>query len=203
MASITSKLRKNAGIISTVLVIVIILFVMYVASGPGTFSENFLSMANYVQSSIYPSVAPNYFQQEFSQLQQAEATQGINNVQPSVDPGTGMAGTLQEIYGPAAASFQENNPLATAELTPQDLLPGNNPVSFSGGENMGAKNFLSATSLIGIDTVGSSMKNPNLQLRSDPPIPQITVSPWQQTSITPDKYARPFEMGLSGSNVGL
>jgi hypothetical protein len=57
-------------------------------------------------------------------------------------------------------------------------------------------NFLTAGYQIGIDTVGSSKKNGNLQLRSDPPAPQIVVSPWMQSTIEPsDINRRPLEIG--------
>jgi len=57
-------------------------------------------------------------------------------------------------------------------------------------------NFLTAGYQIGVDTVGSSMKNANQQLRSDPPAPQVVVSPWMQSTIEPsDINRRPLEIG--------
>ena len=37
---------------------------------------------------------------------------------------------------------------------------------------------------IGINTVGQSLRNANLQLRSEPANPQLNVGPWNQTTIT-------------------
>lgn len=200
--SFTSTLRKNAPIIFTVLLMVIVYFLIYVWNTPsGSFSEAFLDMANFVQSSITGPTPATYFQQEYNNI--AAAGESVSGVVPSVDPGSAFAGTIQEVYGPAASTFASGNTSTAAELNPADLLPQANPVNFTGGENLGAKNFLSAGSLIGINTVGSSMKNPNLQLRSDPPIPQVVVSPWNQSTLGPDPYARPFEMGSSGSSIGL
>jgi hypothetical protein len=48
------------------------------------------------------------------------------------------------------------------------------------------QNYLTAGHHIGINTVGQSMRNANLQLRFEPPNPQIPVSPWQISTIEPD-----------------
>ncbi|AYV78815.1 MAG: hypothetical protein Edafosvirus36_5 [Edafosvirus sp.] len=39
---------------------------------------------------------------------------------------------------------------------------------------------------IGINTIGSSLKNPSYDLRGTPPNPKFVVSPWLQSSIEPD-----------------
>ena len=46
--------------------------------------------------------------------------------------------------------------------------------------------YLSGAQAIGIDTVNSSFRNANQSLRSDPYIPKIQVSPWQQSDIQCD-----------------
>ena len=58
-------------------------------------------------------------------------------------------------------------------------------------------NFLSSGYSIGVNTVGQSLKNANRQLRSEPPNPQVSVSPWMNTSIAPDLLRRPLEVGDS------
>jgi len=40
--------------------------------------------------------------------------------------------------------------------------------------------------VIGVNTVGQSLKNPSYDLRSAPPCPKFTVSPWNQSTIEPD-----------------
>lgn len=49
------------------------------------------------------------------------------------------------------------------------------------------QNYLTAGHHIGINTVGQSLRNANLQLRYEPPNPQIPVSPWQISTIEPDQ----------------
>ena len=60
-------------------------------------------------------------------------------------------------------------------------------------------NLLDAGAHIGINTVGQSLRNANLQLRSEPPNPQVNVSPWMNTTIGPDLPRRPLEIGESCS----
>ena len=48
---------------------------------------------------------------------------------------------------------------------------------------------------VGVNTIGQSLRNANRQLRSEPPNPQVQVSPWQMSSIGPDLMRRPLEAG--------
>ena len=84
---------------------------------------------------------------------------------------------------------------------PADLLPKNvasdkwaqmNP---SGTGSLDGVNLLNAGSLIGVDTVSTSLRNTNLQVRSEPPNPQVSVGPWNNTTITPELTRRPLEIG--------
>jgi hypothetical protein len=63
----------------------------------------------------------------------------------------------------------------------------------SGGD-LSNVSMLKAGWAIGIDTVGQSMKNANLQLRSEPPCPQESVGPWNNSTITPNFMRRPLEL---------
>jgi hypothetical protein len=39
------------------------------------------------------------------------------------------------------------------------------------------------------------LRNANLQIRSEPPNPQMTVGPWNQSTIEPDFMRPPLEIG--------
>ena len=85
-------------------------------------------------------------------------------------------------------------------LTPKDLLPQDSNSTWAqtvpnGQGSLGDQNFLNAGFHTGINTVGQSLRNANLQIRSEPPNPQIKVSPWLQTTIEPDVNKRAFEIG--------
>jgi hypothetical protein len=85
------------------------------------------------------------------------------------------------------------------QLTPSELLPKDpnsvwaqqNPM---GTGSLKGKNFLSAGALIGVNTVGQSLRNANYQLRSEPPNPQVAVSVFNQTTIEPDVNRRTLEI---------
>jgi hypothetical protein len=90
-------------------------------------------------------------------------------------------------------------------LKPEDLLPSQESKAIQEfnlaqpiGEGILADvNLLDAGSHIGVNTVGQSLRNANRQLRSDPPNPQVDVSPWMNTTISPDLPRRPLEVGES------
>jgi len=85
------------------------------------------------------------------------------------------------------------------QLTPSELLPKDpnsvwaqqNPM---GTGSLKGKNFLSAGALIGVNTVGQSMRNANYQLRSEPANPQVPVSVFNNSTIEPDVNRRNFEV---------
>ena len=87
------------------------------------------------------------------------------------------------------------------QLNPAELLPGDAnstwaKVAPNGQGELGDMNFLTAGYHVGINTVGSSLRNANQQLRSDPPCPLVQVSPWMQSTITPDLSRLPLEVGM-------
>jgi len=114
--------------------------------------------------------------------------------------GEGFA-DLQEVSGPAAfgnaagpAGCYPRDQLTPAELLPKDqnsVWAEQNPM---GPGSLKGKNFLSAGALIGVNTVGQSLRNANWQLRSEPPNPQIPVSIFNQSTIQPDVNRRPLEI---------
>jgi len=86
------------------------------------------------------------------------------------------------------------------QLSAQDLLPQDESslwaqVNPSGEGSLKDRSFLQAGYNIGINTVGQTLRNANLQLRSEPPCPQIKVSPWLQSTIQADVSRKPFEIG--------
>lgn len=85
------------------------------------------------------------------------------------------------------------------QLMPSELLPKDQNSVWAEQNPMGpgslkGKNFLSAGALIGVNTVGQSLRNANWQLRSEPPNPQVPVSIFNQSTIMPDVNRRPLEI---------
>lgn len=94
---------------------------------------------------------------------------------------------------------QESN-FPKEQLNAEDLLPKDNSslwaqVNPEGEGSLKDKNFLQSGHHIGINTVGQTLRNANQQLRSEPPNPQVKVSPWLQTTIEPDLGRKPMEIG--------
>jgi hypothetical protein len=63
-----------------------------------------------------------------------------------------------------------------------------------GTGSLKGKNFLSAGALIGVNTVGQTLRNANYQLRSEPANPQVPVSVFNNSTIEPDTNRRDMEI---------
>ena len=99
---------------------------------------------------------------------------------------------------PMAAAQKPAGCFPREQLNPAELLPADPnsqwaQVNPTGAGDIQGKNFLSAGALIGVNTIGQSMKNANLQLRAEPPNPQVAVSPWNISTIEPDLMRKPLE----------
>ena len=90
-------------------------------------------------------------------------------------------------------------------LTSEDLLPKDaadskwarlNP---SGAGDVHDQNYLTAGYHIGVNTVGQSLRNANLQLRSEIPNPQNAVGPWMISTIEPEYRPQTLEIGSAAS----
>lgn len=112
--------------------------------------------------------------------------EGMHQMQATLVPeNSGSPGTrAPESQGPMSSSV---------DLLPK---PQDSPSEF--GEfaptNLGAQNFVDATKLIGVDTVGSSLKNANYSIRRDPPIKMTNA--WGATNLSTiegDLYRRPLD----------
>lgn len=114
--------------------------------------------------------------------------------------GEGFA-DMEDVTGPAAfdsaaapAGCYPRDQLTPGELLPKDpnsVWAQQNPM---GTGSLKGKNFLSAGALIGVNTVGQSLRNANYQLRSEPPNPQVPVTVFNNSTIEPDTNRRDFEV---------
>ena len=112
-----------------------------------------------------------------------------------------------EIY--RAVDFRpENNKKAANEYFPQDrttaqdLLPGKDAanskwaqVNPAGQGDLMNVNLLNAGFHMGVSTQSQTMRNPNLQVRSEFPNPKADVGPWNSSTIESDHDRRYFELG--------
>mgnify|MGYP006082015013 FL=1 len=85
------------------------------------------------------------------------------------------------------ASFQQpNNASTSSDLLPSDSNSQWGALNPQGSGNLQNVNLLHAGAMSGINTVGNSLRNPNLQIRADPPNPKMNVGPWQNSTIEHD-----------------
>lgn len=138
---------------------------------------------------------------------------GKSTVMDSMDVGTGSASADSGSAGVAVPSAEQTvNPAAAPSTAPSsgysaqevanpsELLPkdDNSQWAMLNPSSQNAPNtpdLLQAGYHIGLDTVGQTLKNPNLQLRSDPIISKADVGPWNQSTVEPDLMRVPLEVG--------
>lgn len=115
---------------------------------------------------------------------------------------SGASDSVAPSPAPTIASPALSTASTIAKVTnPSDLLPRDvnskwadlNPTT-SGGAN--TPDLLQAGYHIGLDTIGQTLRNANLQERSDPVIVKTAVGPWHQSTIDPDLARTPLEIGV-------
>jgi len=113
-----------------------------------------------------------------------------------LNSGPGSVSGVQTVTGGVPQSC-----LNQQAANPSDLLPRDRNSAFAAGQPIGGGgelqnvNLLKSGQLSGIDTVGGTLRNANLQLRSEPPNPRTQVSPWSNSTIEPDLMRVPLELG--------
>ena len=125
------------------------------------------------------------------------------SVQPAMPQGQNevysSANGIQTSMPGAPSTCNTANIQNPSELLPKDKNSQWAQLNPSGKGELANVNLLRAGYHIGIDTIGQSLRNANLQIRSEPPNPQLYVGPWNQTTIEPDFMRPPLEIGAGGS----
>lgn len=124
--------------------------------------------------------------------------------------GTNMPGQQVPEDAPAANAASAQAPARRADAgyalqpvaNPSDLLPKDKNSQWSAlnpsvmkDDDVMMPDLLQAGYHIGLDTIGQSLRNANLQLRSDPVISKADVGPWNQSTIESDLGRVPLELG--------
>ena len=108
-----------------------------------------------------------------------------------------------EVNGPEPSTGKSEAGYALQPVAnPTDLLPKDknsewnnlNPTNID-EEGVKMPDLLEAGYHIGLDTIGQSMRNANLQLRSDPVIAKSDIGPWNQSTIEGDSIRQHMEIG--------
>lgn len=130
--------------------------------------------------------------------------------------GNAPMGVPSEVGGMDVSGLIRDNrqlpQFADTTLNPDELLPAQDDDRFlqlhprGGAGKLSGRNFLASKPHFGVDTQGSSLRNSNQQLRSEPANPMIqNITPWNQTTIDySDSLRKPMEIGSAPShNVAL
>ena len=180
------KLWNDYGIGAIVVLLIVAygvnLFATYLTSKGMSGSEsNQMMPQQYMNSSSTPSSGSSAGVRPAEPLGQNEVFASANGVQTSM-PGIPSSCSKPNIQNPA-------------ELLPKDSNSQWAQLNPSGKGELANVNLLKAGYHIGIDTIGQTLRNANLQIRSEPPNPQLYVGPWNQSSIEPDFMRPPLNIG--------
>jgi len=191
--NLLKKQLKNKNLMNLFLILAVIVLVVVLYRYNKTKSVLSDNMENNVLSNS-ASVSENS-----SQNQELE-----NNVVDSKP--VGASSSEEDNYlqvqgiksGPSSDTACNKKPI----MDPKELLPTDNNNEWSNiMPNNDLKNvgMLNSAQHIGINTVGSSLRNPNLQVRSEPVIQQTNIGPWNNTTIEADTTRRSLEIGSCSS----
>lgn len=129
----------------------------------------------------------------------SEKKEGFANMEgASLDNSYSLLGEAtadnNNVYKDPSACFKRDR-LTANDLLPSDASSKWAQINPSSSGELSDQNFLTAGYHVGINTIGQSMRNANLQLRSEVPNPQVAVSPWLISTIEPDVRPVSFEIG--------
>lgn len=97
---------------------------------------------------------------------------------------------------PSLSKYTSQAPIQQKQLISDDLLPKKNESWFetpSVGTKVDDANLLAdAVYKVGVDTIGSSRKNPSYDIRGNVANPKFAVSPWNNSSYEPDNSLKGF-----------
>jgi hypothetical protein len=154
--------------------------------------------AGYLGAKGMPGYESNAQMQNQYRNNNSNSNSQNNGVQPSDPNGNEVFASAKGVQTSTPgipSSCSKPNIQNPAELLPKDTNSQWAELNPSGKGDLANVNLLKAGYHIGIDTIGQTLRNANLQLRSEPPNPQLNVGPWQQSTIEPDLFRPPLEIG--------
>lgn len=186
--SLATTLKHHSLLIITVLIVLILGFprLMTYLKNKGRGGELMTSGGSSSKggaASGYPSGS------EMSRVSPNQATNPFasNDVLSTATPISGYS-----TPGTGTSQYNSENP---ANLLPADSNASWADYHPSGQGELNNINTFPAGFQIGIDSVGSSLRNANQQIRSEPPNPRTPVSIWNQSTITQNTMQPPLEFG--------
>lgn len=192
--------KFNNSMLFRIVLIVLAAFVLFALINYYTSKQNSAKVERFYEDAIQqaskqPMIAERPYSQPSTQVESQDASVS-GRPEPAEEE-------INEVYRTVDYSTQKlpSDCFPKDRLTADDLLPkdaANNKFSQMSPAGQGSLqdvNLLSAGHQIGISTIAGSLRNANLQIRSEPPNPQTVVSPWLQSTISGDTMRRPLEIG--------
>jgi hypothetical protein len=185
MSSI-SKWFSGKNILIGLVIIFVVGIIYYYSSSKGTVYDGLTSNMNMSHVGITSSGEPSVL------------NSSAQHVPPHSSAGASGSSTSGYASNPMGNSAAYSAP---SVANPSELLPKDANSAWSNFNPSANTNqviipdLLEAGYHIGLDTIGQTMKNPNLQERSEPIIPKQNVSPWNNSSFEPDIARVPLEIG--------
>lgn len=193
--------KLDNSMLFRIVLIVLAAFVLFALINYYSSKQNSQKIENFYEEALRKAqesaVAEKPYMSQEPQVKVSGQGQPVGKPQPAEEE-------FNEIYRSVDYSTQQvpSDCFPKDRLTAEDLLPkdaANNRFSMASPAGQGALsdvNLLSAGSMIGISSVAGTLRNANLQIRSEPPNPQVVVSPWLQSTIAPEGgLRRPLEIG--------
>ena len=149
---------------------------------------------------------------DYNPAQMLDGSQSGSSGGDGMYASAGVGGGVGASGGASGVSGADGSPASGMQscfprdrLTAGDLLPKDAAdskwarINPSGTGDIHDQNYLTAGYHVGINTVGQSLRNANLQLRSEIPNPQNAVGPWMISTIEPDLRQNTLEIGSSAA----
>jgi len=165
-----------------------IIVLLLIAYGVSTF-------AGYLGAKGSSGYEPNSQMQQQYKNNNSQPSAGVRPSDPNGNEVFAAANGVQTSMPGIPSSCSSPNIQNPAELLPKDSNSQWAQLNPSGKGELANVNLLKAGYHIGIDTIGQTLRNANLQIRSEPPNPQLNVGPWNQSTITSDFMRPPLEIG--------
>ena len=190
--------KKNLGeqvsvLLSVVVLVVCGYFGYVLLNSP---DENFIN-PNESPSPIYEPFQGHYLNKNLEPFNDHEKEHDeVHDEEPDEEPDE-QADLPENFQNPEPSKDDKgnsnNSDMDSKSLFPSDSYSEWCKVSPNNDGDVNCKSLLNAGHHIGVNTVGCSMRNANRGLRSEPPNPQVQVSPWLQTTICPDPFRKPLD----------
>lgn len=184
--------------LALLLLVVLLAFLLVTSNKKAQVANAEKFYAGDVMSEGIPNYVPPKSVGNIAPAKPDTASSGIGQLAASDPLGNEMYNPVVSTPNAASAACFPRDRLTADDLLPKDAANSTwaqmNP---AGQGDVRDQNFLTAGYHVGVNTVGQSLRNANYQLRSEPPNPQVPVSPWNLSTIEPSDVGnrRPLEIG--------